>query len=54
MESLVLAAMITLAVSHRILNHMRNMATEKGAWFASLRWADVFCGAAIILMVDML
>jgi hypothetical protein len=53
-ESLVLVAMLTLVVSHRILNHMRMLAPEKSARFTPLRWADVFSGAAIILMVDVL
>jgi putative transposase len=53
-ESLVLVAMITLVVSHRILNHMRMLAPEKSARFTPLRWADTFYGGAVFLMVRVL
>jgi putative transposase len=53
-ESLVLVAMLTLVVSHRILNHMRMLAPEKSARFTPLRWGDVFYGAAVFLMVRVL
>ncbi len=36
-ESLVLVAMLTLVVSHRLLNHMRLLASEKSARFTPLR-----------------
>lgn len=38
-ESLVLVAMLTLVVSHRLLNHMRLLTPEKSARFTPLRWA---------------
>ncbi len=53
-EALVLVAMITLVVSHRILNHMRMLAPEKSARFTPLRWADTFYGGAVFLMVRVL
>ena len=45
-ESLVLVAMLTLVVSHRILNHMRLLAPEKSERFTPLRWAETFYTSA--------
>jgi hypothetical protein len=53
-EALVLVAMLTLVVSHRVLNHMRMLAPEKSARFTPLRWGDVFYGGAIFLMARVL
>jgi len=39
-EALVLVAMLTLVVSHRLLNHMRLLAPEKSERFTPLRWAE--------------
>ncbi|WP_347488128.1 IS4 family transposase [Desulfoscipio sp. XC116] len=41
-ESLVLVAMLTLVVSHRLLNHMRIIAPGKSARLTHLRWAESF------------
>ncbi|MCL6443935.1 MAG: IS4 family transposase [Alicyclobacillus sp.] len=45
-ECLVLVAMLTLVVSHRVLNHMRRLAPEKSERFTPLRWAETFYSAA--------
>ena len=49
-ESLVLVAMLTLVVSHRLLNHMRMLAPEKSARFTPLRWAESFYAIAPVIM----
>lgn len=41
-EALVLVAMLTLVVSHRILNFMRRIAAEKGYRWTTMRWAETF------------
>lgn len=41
-ESLVLVSMLTLIVSHRVLNFMRRIAPEKGSRWTPMRWAEVF------------
>ncbi|MCL6557579.1 MAG: hypothetical protein K6U74_02025 [Firmicutes bacterium] len=53
-ESLVLVAMLTLVVSHRLLNHMRLLAPEKSARFTPLRWAESFYSIAPVIMVRVL
>ncbi|MDF9410029.1 transposase [Pelotomaculum isophthalicicum JI] len=49
-ESLVLVAMLTLVVSHRLLNQMRLWAPEKSARFTPLRWAESFYAIAPVMM----
>lgn len=49
-ESLVLVAMLTLVVSHRLLNHMRILAPGKSARFTPLRWAESFYAIAPVMM----
>jgi len=49
-ESLVLVAMLTLVVSHRLLNHMRLLAPEKSDRFTPLRWAESFYAIAPVVM----
>lgn len=49
-EALVLVALLTLVVSHRVLNHMRTLAPEHSARFTPLRWAETFYSAAPFLM----
>jgi len=49
-ESLVLVAMLTLVVSHRLLNHMRLLAPEKSVRFTPLRWAESFYAIAPVMM----
>lgn len=41
-QSLVLVAMLTLVVSHRVLNFMRNLVPEKGNRWTPMRWAETF------------
>ena len=45
-ESLVLVAMLTLVVSHRVLNHVRLLFPEKSERFTPLRWAETFYTSA--------
>jgi len=45
-EALVLTAMLTLVVSHRVLNQMRLLAPEKSERFTPLRWAETFYASA--------
>jgi hypothetical protein len=45
-EALVLVAMLTLVVSHRVLNQMRLLAPEKSERFTPLRWAETFYSSA--------
>ncbi|KUK51952.1 MAG: IS4-like transposase [Desulfotomaculum sp. 46_296] len=45
-ESLALVAMLTLVVSHRVLNHMRLLFPEKSERFTPLRWAETFYTSA--------
>lgn len=49
-EVLVLVAMLTLVVSHRLLNHMRLLVPEKSERFTHLRWAETFYSAAPFLL----
>jgi IS4 transposase len=49
-ECLVLVAMLTLVVSHRVLNHVRSFAPEKSERFTPLRWAELFYSSAPRLM----
>ena len=49
-ESLVLVAMLTLVVSHRLLNHMRLLVPEKSSRFTPLRWAESFYAIAPVIM----
>jgi len=49
-ESLVLVAMLTLVVSHRVLNQIRLLAPEKSQRFTPLRWAESFYSAAPFVM----
>lgn len=49
-ESLVLVAMLTLVVSHRLLNHMRLLIPEKSSRFTPLRWAESFYAIAPVIM----
>ena len=49
-ESLVLVAMLTLVVSHRVLNQMRLLAPEKSQRFTPLRWSESFYSAAPFVM----
>lgn len=53
-ESLALVAMLTLVVSHRLLNHMRLLAPEKSARFTPLRWAESFYAIAPVMMARVL
>ncbi|NHM27116.1 IS4 family transposase [Desulfofundulus sp. TPOSR] len=53
-ESLVLVTMLTLVVSHRLLNHMRLLAPEKSARFTPLRWAESFYSIAPVIMTRVL
>jgi len=41
---------LILVVSHRLLNHMRLLAPEKGARFTPLRWAESFYAVAPVIM----
>jgi len=41
-KSLVLVAMLTLVVSHRVLNFMRSLVPEKGNRWTPMRWAETF------------
>lgn len=41
-EALVLVALLTLLVSHRVLNFMRQVASEKGHRWTPMRWAETF------------
>lgn len=45
-KSLVMVFMLTLVVSHRILNMLRNLAPEKSERFTPLRWAETFYSSA--------
>ncbi len=53
-ESLVLVAMLTLVVSHRVLNQMRLLAPEKSERFTPLRWGESFYSAAPFMMTRVL
>lgn len=53
-ESLVLVAMLTLVVSHRLLNHMRLLVPEKSTRFTLLRWAESFYSIASVIMTRVL
>ena len=45
-KSLVMVSMLTLVVSHRVLNMMRQMFPEKSERFTPLRWAELFYTSA--------
>lgn len=45
-KSLVMVSMLTLVVSHRILNLMRSLMPEKSERFTPLRWAELFYASA--------
>ncbi len=49
-EALVLVSMLTLLVSHRLLNHMRLLAPDKSERFTPLRWSETFYSAAPFLL----
>ena len=53
-EALVLTALLTLVVSHRILNHLRSLVPAQAARFTPLRWAEVFAAATIRLLPQVL
>lgn len=53
-ESLVLVAMLTLVVNHRLLNHMRLLVPEKSTRFTPLRWAESFYSIASVIMTRVL
>jgi len=53
-ESLVLVAMLTLVVSHRVLNQIRLLAPEKSQRFTPLRWGESFYSAAPFVMTSTL
>ena len=42
--------MLTLVVSHRLLNHMRLLFPEKSARLTPLRWAESFYAIAPVMM----
>jgi putative transposase len=45
-KSLVMVSMLTLVVSHRMLNLMRSLMPEKSERFTPLRWAELFYTSA--------
>lgn len=49
-ESLVLVSMLTLVVSHRVLNQIRLLVPEKSDRFTPLRWGETFYSAANVVM----
>ena len=54
-EALVLVAMLTLVVSHKVLNFVRSCAPpEYGIRYTPLRWAELFYGTAFILLKGVL
>ena len=53
-EALVLTALLTLVVSHRILNHLRRLVPGQATRCTPLRWADVFAAATIRLLPQVL
>ena len=54
-ETLVLVAMLTLVVSHKILNFVRSCASpEERLRYTSLRWAELFYSTAFILLSGVL
>jgi hypothetical protein len=54
-EALVLVAMLTLVVSHKVLNFVRSCAPpENGLRYTPLRWAELFYGTAFILLAGVL
>lgn len=53
-DALVLVSMLTLVVSHRVLNHMRKMVPEQADRFTPLRWGEVFATTASNLLVQVL
>jgi putative transposase len=52
--ALVLTALLTLVVSHRILTHLRSLVPAQAARFPPLRWAAVFTAATIRLLPPVL
>ncbi len=54
-ESLVLVAMLTLVISHKVLNFVRSCAPpEDRIRYTSLRWAELFYNTAFMLMAGVL
>ena len=53
-EALVLVAMLTLVISRRILNFLRQVAPHKASRFTTLRWAELFRFSSGRLMENML
>ncbi|MGD0855671.1 MAG: hypothetical protein ABSA18_07675 [Dehalococcoidia bacterium] len=53
-KSLVMVSMLTLVVSHRVLNLMRSLAPEKSERFTPLRWAELFYTSAPDLLKQVL
>ncbi len=53
-KSLVMVSMLTLVVSHRILNLMRSLMPEKSERFTPLRWAELFYTSAPDLLKQVL
>jgi IS4 transposase len=49
-EALVLVAMLTLVVSHRVLNQVRLLDPDRSARYTPLRWGETFFAAAPTLM----
>jgi hypothetical protein len=49
-EALVLVSMLTLVVSHRVLNQIRLLAPEKSERFTPLRWGETFYSVAHVVM----
>ena len=49
-ESLVLVAMLTLVVSHRLLNQVRLLDPDRSARYTPLRWGEAFFTAASTIM----
>jgi hypothetical protein len=49
-ESLVLVAMLTLVVSHRVLNQIRLIDPERSDRYTPLRWGETFYEAASAIL----
>ncbi|MGI9862865.1 hypothetical protein SDD30_15915 [Moorella naiadis] len=48
-QSLVLVAMLTLVVSHRVLNFMRSLVPKKENRWTPMRWAETFRASGRLL-----